>query len=460
MINNIFGSENYAMDLIKQSIKNFKYDNNQNRYRFIDKLLDYYQGDDTSKYIQRYFKATAFQEIPLMSYNVTKRMIDKMSRIYTLGASRTLSDKQQEYESLIRFKDFKLKHIEKMTKLVGTIAVQVSWKESINGLQHFEYTPFYKFDVVLNPDNPLEPIALIYPMMLPTNDSTVAPDPLYCLWNHEFKIIYDANMTELERYENPYGRIPFVFFHRDHQIDNFFCHPAFDIISVNEMINILFSEMNLGMRFQMFGQYVATGLYQDEKIQRAGSDEIIVMPEGTDLSIVSPTVNVGDALKLARSMLELVAQNNHLQISFSDTNKDRPSSGIALKIKDLERFEDYQDDLEIFAHHERSLYDLEHTIALVNKDQGGLELPINIGIDFNEPEYPMMVQDEIAWNTWLLDNNMTTRAKLLQKYNKDLNDYQAQAELKENEKLNGQQQKPQQQGSIFERLRARTTETQ
>ena len=151
----------------------------------------------------------------------------------------------------------------------------------------------------------------------------------------------------------------------------------------------------------MFGQYVATGLYQDEKIQRAGSDEIIVMPEGTDLSIVSPTVNVGDALKLARAMLELVAQNNHLQISFSETNRDRPSSGIALKIKDLERFEDYQDDLEIFAHHERSLYDLEHTIALVN----GLNLPFNFGVDFNEPEYPMMVQDEIAWNTWLLDNN-------------------------------------------------------
>ena len=453
MINNIYGSENYAMDLIKQSIKNFKYDNNQSRYKFIDKLLDYYQGDDTSKYIQRYFKATAFQEIPLMSYNVTKRMIDKMSRIYTLGASRTLSDKQQEYESLIRFKDFKLKHIEKMTKLVGTIAVQVSWKESVNGLQHFEYTPFYKFDVILNPENPLEPVAIIYPMLLPVDDSTTAPDPLYCLWNHEFKIIYDANMTELERYENPYGRIPFVFFHRDHQIDNFFCHPAFDIISVNEMINILFSEMNLGMRFQMFGQYVATGLYQDEKIQRAGSDEIIVMPEGTDLSIVSPTVNVGDALKLARSMLELVAQNNHLQISFSDTNKDRPSSGIALKIKDLERFEDYQDDLEIFAHHERSLYDLEHTIALVN----GFNLPFNLGVDFNEPEYPMMVQDEIAWNTWLLDNNMTTRAKLLQKYNKDLNDYQAKFELKENEKLNGKQQPKGQearQGSIFERLRA------
>ena len=94
MINNLYDSENYAYNLIKQSIKNMKYDNNQSRYRFIDKLLDYYQGDDTGKYITQYFKSTAFREIPLMSYNVTKRMIDKMSRIYTLGASRTLAEKQ------------------------------------------------------------------------------------------------------------------------------------------------------------------------------------------------------------------------------------------------------------------------------------------------------------------------------------------------------------------------------
>ena len=179
MISNIYDTNNHAFNLIKQSIKDLKYDNNQSRYKFIDKLIDYYQGDDTGKYIKKYFKATAFQEIPLMSYNVTKRMIDKMSRIYTLGASRTLSEKNDEYQSLIRFKDFKMKHIEKMTKLIGTIAVQVSWKENGNGLQYFEYTPFYKFDVILNPDNPLEPIGLIYPMMMPSDDSTLAPDPLY-----------------------------------------------------------------------------------------------------------------------------------------------------------------------------------------------------------------------------------------------------------------------------------------
>ena len=455
MMTNIFNIKEYAEKTIKSTIKDLKMQNNRSRYMFIDKLLDYYQGDDTGKYIKPYFKAQAFNEIPLMSFNSTKRFIDKMSRIYTLGASRTLSEKQEEYDSLVRFKDFKLKHIEKMTKLCGTIAVQISWKQKGNGLQYFDYTPFYKFDVLLNPENPLEPFALIYPMMLPSDDASLAPDPMYCYWDHEFKIIYDSEMNEVERYENPYGTLPFVFFHRDHQIDNFFCYPAYDVISCNEMINILFSELNLGSRYQLFGQYVATGLYQDEKIQRAGSDEIIVMPEGTELNIISPQVNIDSGLKLARAMLELVAQNNHLQISFSDTNKDRPSSGIALKIKDLERFEDYQDDLEIYAHHERSMFELEHTIALVN----GLNLPYNFGIDFNEPEYPMMVQDEIAWNTWQLDNNMTTRAKLMVKYNKDLTPEQANAELKENEAFNGTKEE-QQTGSIFNRVRKATTGTE
>jgi hypothetical protein len=447
----IYDLQNYANNLIEQSIKNHKFNNLRGRYQLIDKLLDYYQGDNTAKYITDKFKATAFKEVPVTSYNVTKRMIDRMSRIYTLGASRTLTNKGEEYESLTRYKDFKIKHIEKMTRLIGTIAVQVSWKTNGNGLQYFEYTPFYKFDVITDPENPLEAIAIIYPMLLPVDDASKAPEEMYCYWDDEVKRIYNKDMTVISEERHDYGRIPFIFLHKDHQIDSFFCYPAFDIISVNEMVNILFTEMNLGMRFQMFGQYVATGLYSDENIQRAGSDEIIVMPEGTDLSILSPSVNISEALKLARAMLELVAQNNHLQISFSETNRDRPSSGIALKIKDLERFEDYQDDLELFAHYERELYDLERTIAQAN----GLTLPFSFGVDFNEPEYPMNIPDEISWNAWLLENNMTTRSKLLQKYNKDLTGIQADAEIIANKEINGREDQ-RTQGSIFERLRAGT----
>ena len=448
----IYDLQEYASNLIENSIKNAKSLKLKSRFSFIDKLLDYYQGENTVQYIADKFKASAFKEVPITSYNVTKRMIDRMSRIYTLGATRTLESKNDIYNSLTRYKDFKIKHIEKMVRLVGTIAVQVSWKTNGNNDNYFDYTPFYKFDVITNPNNPLEALAIIYPMLLPVDDASQAPKEMFCYWDSNVKRIYDADMNIVSEEPHSYGRLPFIFLHKDHQVDSFFCYPAYDIISVNEMVNILFTEMNLGMRFQMFGQYVATGLYSDEKIQRAGSDEIIVMPEGTDLSILSPSVNISEALKLARAMLELVAQNNHLQISFSETNRDRPSSGIALTIKDLERFEDYQDDLELFAHYEREIYDLEKTIARVNE----FNLPFNFGVDFNEPEYPMNIPDEISWNTWLLDNNLTTPAKLLQKYNKDLSSIQADAELIANKEINGREEQPERQGSIFERLRAGT----
>ena len=205
----------------------------------------------------------------------------------------------------------------------------------------------------------------------------------------------------------------------------------------------------------MFGQYVVTGMYADDSYKRAGSDEMIVLPEGANLSIEAPKVNVEQALKLARNMLELAAQNNHLSISFADTNKDRPSSGIALKIKDLERHEDYQDDLEIWRRYEADLYDIERKIAMFSN----VMLPDKIGIDFNEPEYPQAVADQIAMDSWLLENDLTTKAQLLQQRNKDLTIEQAQAIIKENTEKNGQgQETPSQR--IFNSLRQGVATTQ
>ena len=60
-----------------------------------------------------------------------------MSRIYSLGASRT-TNKQKDYDTLTRFKDFKMKHLEKMTRLLGTVDVGIEWKEDINGENYFE----------------------------------------------------------------------------------------------------------------------------------------------------------------------------------------------------------------------------------------------------------------------------------------------------------------------------------
>ena len=443
-------SKQNAKKLVKDVLEQTKSEYNKGRKKVIEKLIDYYNGDNTAQYTETYFQSKSFQEVPVSEFNITRRFIDKMSRIYSLGASRS-TNKQKDYDILTKHKDFKMKHIEKMTRLLGTIAVGIEWKEDLNGQNYFDYKPIYNFDVGLDIHDPYTPVSITYPLLLPHDDPLNSDKILYAYWDKDKYCIMDEEGNIEYEEVNYYGVLPFVFLHKDHQITDFFCYPSMDVMNANELINILFTEMNLGMRFQMFGQYAATGLYENEKVERAGSDQMIILPEGATVDILSPNSNVGDALKLARSIMEVVAQSNHLTISFSETNRDRPQSGIALKIKELESFQDYQDDLDLWTHYEKVIFDLEVRVAAAN----GYAMASTFGIDFNEPEYPMTVQDEVAKYTFALANNLITPAQILQQKNKDLTIQQAQKIIDENKETNGSEEEQPQ--SIFGRIRQEAT---
>ena len=442
-----------AQMMVEDALKKTKSEYNEGRKDVIEKLIDYYNGDNTSQYTEDYFQAKSFQEVPVSELNITRRFIDKMSRIYSLGASRT-TNKQEDYNMLTRFKDYKMKHIEKMTRLLGTIAVGIEYKEDMNGQPFFNYKPIYNFDVGLDIHDPYTPTSITYPLLLPHDDPNNTDKILYAYWDKEKYCIMDSDGNIEFEEVNFYGVLPFVFLHKDHQITDFFCYPSIDIMNANELINILFTEMNLGIRFNMFGQYAATGLYENEKIERAGSDQMIILPEGATVDILSPNSNIGDALKLARSIMEIVAQSNHLTISFAETNRDRPQSGVALKIKELESFQDYQDDLDLWSHYERNMFELEARVAAAF----GHSMASKFAVDFNEPEYPMSIQDEVMKYSFALENNLMTPAQILQTKNKDLSIEQAQKIIDENKETNGSEEEQPQ--SIFGRLRQEATNTQ
>jgi hypothetical protein len=95
------------------------------RRKEIRKYLDYYSGVDTEQYIGNYFSGDAFQEIPPSVTNFTRKFINKISRIYSLGANRNVGDATERYLQLTPTKDVRMKHSERMTRLVGTIANRV-----------------------------------------------------------------------------------------------------------------------------------------------------------------------------------------------------------------------------------------------------------------------------------------------------------------------------------------------
>ena len=281
------------------------------------------------------------------------------------------------------------------------------------------------------------PAAIMYPLLMQPEDVSYTNKLEYAYWDESIYAQYDSDGNIIDEYEHGYGVLPFVFTHREEQIDEFFVDGANDIVDCNEQVNIAMTEMQLGLRFQMFGQPFMTGVDSDKRIERAGSDQIIDLPEGATFGIVSPAGNIEAVIENIKFQVDLVAQNNHLYVQFAQDGGETPS-GIALKIKDLERFEDYQDDIELWRMYEHELYHVEREIAAYNS----IDLPETLKLDFNEPEYPKTIQDQIAFDEHRLKHYMIDDADLLMEYNKDLNRNEAEKIVEKNkekreEKING-----------------------
>jgi hypothetical protein len=292
-------------------------------------------------------------------------------------------------------------------------------------MSYFEYRPVYYFNVHLK--DPFTPTAIMYPLLMQPEDVKFVDNCEWAYWDESVYIHYDENGNIIDAYEHGYGVLPFVFTHREEQIDEFFVDGANDIVDCNEQVNIAMTEMQLGLRFQMFGQPYMTGVDSDKRIERAGSDQIIDLPEGATFDIVSPAGNIEAVIENIKFQVDLVAQNNHLYVQFAQDGGETPS-GIALKIKDLERFEDYQDDLELWKMYEHELYYIEREIAAYND----VKLPEKLKLDFNEPEYPKTVQDQILLDEHRLKHYMIDDVDLLMEYNNDLSRKEAEKIVEKN----------------------------
>ena len=168
-------------------------------------------------------------------------------------------------------------------------------------------------------------------------------------------------------------------------------------------------------------------------------------------NITSPQRNIVEAIENIKFQMELVALNNHLFIQFAESGGEVPS-GISLMIKDLDRKEDYYDDIALWRMYEKDFYDVEKSIASYN----GISLPDEFGVDFYEVEYPKTVQDQILKDDFDIKNNLITRAKIMVRDNKDLSIEQAQLIIDENRNVNEQENSD----SIFDRFREQARQDQ
>tara|TARA_B100000519_G_C14244004_1_gene438834 strand:- start:58 stop:1380 length:1323 start_codon:yes stop_codon:yes gene_type:complete len=419
----------YSDNVIKQSIGDFISEKSRHRRLYVEKLIDYYTGTNADGYISHYFGAGSFQEIPRYHMNITRKFIDKMSRIYTAPPERKLKSKSlsKKYDELTRYKNTRFKHIEKMTNLIGTIATYVYVEEKADGLC-IEHRPIYYFDVFFDESNPYDPVAIVYPMLKTTDSPSYLEESFdYCYWDSEQKITYNSQGAIIEEVNHNLGVLPFVFTRDIEQIDDFFAEGASDIVDVNEHLNIIFTEACLGLRFQMFGQPWASGVYDDDPLARMGSDTIINLPQDGKFGIESPQGDLSKVIEFVKFQIEMLAQSRHMYVNF-DSNQDRPSSGLALKIKDFDRMEDYHDDIDRWRNYEHDFFYVEKILASNN----GIDLGDNLIIDFKEPEYPRSVGEQIQRDEWMLSKGYITDEEILMREKGDISLEDAKRILKQN----------------------------
>ena len=422
----------YAEEIIAKSIQDLKWSNASAREREIEKLVNYYTGTNTENYISKYFDSEVFQEVPLYKINITKKFIDKKSRVYTLSPNRKLKNQKVSkiYKNLTFYKDIKMKHIERMTNLIGTPAVRIYWDEKDNDKQCFNYDIVYYYHAFFDRD-PYTPSAIIYPLLSPTQDTSYTKSPRFVYFDDMVQIVYDSDGKILSETENPYGILPFVFPRDMTQVDDFYGEGATDIVNVNEHVNIAMTELMLGLRFQMFGQPFATGVYDDKPLSRMGSDMIINLPEGAQFGIETPGGRPESVVEVIKFKLEMLAMSRHMYVTF-DSNMDRPSSGLALRIKEFEHQEDYKDDIEHWKLFEQEMYTLEKYIAAVND----VELPEEMIIDFKEPEYPRGLGEQMGKDTWDLEKNLITLEDIIKRDRADISTEEATKIIERNKEIN------------------------
>ena len=168
---------------IKDKLTETKLANAQQRRAEIRKHLDYYSGTSVEQYIKHRFTGDAFTEIPPALTNFTRKFVNKISAIYTLGAKRNTGNTTEMYEKLIPTKDVRMKHSERMTRLVGTVANRVYWNNGV-----FEYRPIYYFEPYFE-DNPFQPTAITYPLLNSTADLSNTQQLQWEYWDNEKYVI-------------------------------------------------------------------------------------------------------------------------------------------------------------------------------------------------------------------------------------------------------------------------------
>jgi len=386
-----------SRQLIQDTLRKYKGDAIDSFFKDRTMAINYYTYSNTKQYIQDKFRGSIMNEVDLYTTKLTKRLIDRISLVYKKSPQRDTGN--EKYQTLLLQKDMKMKQVERIHNLIGTMAMRVKWTG-----EGFDYEPILEFEPIFSDDDFINPIGLVYALGNPTGSRFDIRETKYVYWTNEDHFVFDYSGKIIspadnnEQGVNPYGVLPFVFLHND-PIDDFWTTgEGHDIAEANKQIDQQLTQLSFKIR--MSDGIIAVEGRVDANNIEIGLNKLTVMEDGRMYS-VNPSSNVSECIEAIKNQLTLLSTNHH--ISF-DWGVNGNQSGVAIKLNNLELLESREDDVDKYRQIEKQVYNIEKVIA---QTEAGINLPEDIFINFTEIEFPDPENERAKWD-WLFQNNLAT----------------------------------------------------
>ncbi|MAH50273.1 hypothetical protein CMI37_30915 [Candidatus Pacearchaeota archaeon] len=370
--------------------------------------------------------------------NILKRVINEISTIYKVQASRMTDPEDLRYSEILKdFNlDLKMRRANRYTNLLNESFIKIGVRNG--GIAYDLITPNISM-VVQNLFDPTQIDAIIYTTSLVNTSSN--SDVLYYYWDINGNyFIMDKNwkvmraiygdggeLGEISPYKDDGGNImlPFVTLHRQEPDFNFFDQDTGrDLYNAAILTGVKFTQFDYMFKTASFKQMYAVG------------DELQI-PEGQVLDPVTMLRVSGEGA--AVGTLDMVAPLDKLQaalefqinsvvanygISSDQWNlKVSDISGRALKIKNRPLMEIRQEQIPVYRNIEKDLF---RKTRIINNIHAGamkwkkIDESTEFSVDFGEIDFPEQPEEELKLFLQKIQAGVMTLGQLGLKYNPDL----------------------------------------
>ena len=396
---------NLAHDTVMKSVKKVIGHTDDKVTKRRMKMIDYYEGE-YDEYITPYFEGGV--KLPPTLPNFTHRMVSARSLVYKDRPIR-LNERYTEY--LPQDIDSKMRQMEKMTFLTGNMCMSSMFDGE--KLQ-YDIIPYF-FPLFI--EGSTEEAAVFYPIAN-MNDRTKR---MYEFWSKTTDDHIGMHMKFDEKgkihfhEDNVFDILPFTFAKRNQElVDEYWQAGALDIVSAQEHVAILYTEAMIAARIDALGIKYVTGVMQDTPI-RAGVEEIIMLPDGATMNKL-PAGDLNKIVELIKFIIQDTASNNHLVARWADS---QANSGVQVKLENLENYEARAASVEdTWRPFEHNRFKVDQAILAANN----INVDDDYHVDFTEPETVHDPKEQRDQYDWELANGLTTKRRILEELNPDLDE--------------------------------------